>query len=76
MQKKRGELGTKSELLDQMMAHQEKRDAHEDKLTKIKNEKAGQASKPAGQKKEPVRSNVALRQRVGAKPSKAQADVD
>ena len=35
LQKKRGELSTQSKLLDEMMEHQEKRDAHETKLAKM-----------------------------------------
>ena len=68
VQKKRGELGTKSELLDQMMAHQEKRDAHETRLRQIKNEK-GNTSKPGS-------TDAALRLRTGAKSAKPQAAID
>lgn len=69
IQKRRGELGTQSELLDQMMAHQEKRDAHETKFAQIKNADASQPSKPAT-------SDTMVRRRASAKGAQTQAAID
>ena len=75
LQKKRGELSTQSKLLDEMMEHQEKRDAHETKLAKmqarITAERAGQ--KKADETADATRGDAkgkeeTLRQRKGAKP--------
>lgn len=71
MQKKRGELGTQSGLLDQMMAHQEKRDAHETKLATLRNDKTRQRGNPAAEG-----SDTMLRLRAGVKNAKPQAAVD
>ena len=70
IQKKRGELGKQSELLDQMMADHEEQDAHDTKFTQIKNAKTSQPSKSEAS------PDTTVRLRTGAKRAQPRAAID
>ena len=72
--KARGEYSSKSPVMNRLMEHQQKRDAHVHKMQTIQAKIAAKHAKEQTSEKldKPVDDNVKLRQRKGA--SKATAD--